>query len=309
MQKSVVVLLALYNGEKYIIEQLKSLLNQSYKINRVLIGDDGSTDNSILLIEEFITKNNLQDSWFVFRNEKNLGHAGNFINLCKKVEEDYVFFCDQDDIWFENKVGMMIGKMEELPDCNLLYADVVNFNETDYKQGLTIRGAFSYCVEKIPFKPKNYWFKGLGCGSCIKGTFMKRMLPYWTEGWEHDMFFWSCSNLTNSGYRFDAPVIYRRIHNNNASIGEKKTYAKRKKQVELAVCRPDKLVLLINNEQINAKEIVDFISGYKKVLLKRKKALEKRNPFIMLPVLFYAKNYYLYGIKGALADIFLIIKG
>lgn len=305
-KKRAVVLLALYNGEKYIEQQLRSLLNQTYKIDRVIIGDDGSTDNSLFIVNNFIAEHHLENEWFIERNENNLGHAGNFLHLCSLIEEDYVFFCDQDDIWMENKVESMINIMENNKEIEFLYADVINFSNIDYKN-LDITESFNKSVEKISFSPENYWFKGLGCATCVRGNFVKKVLPYWTEGWEHDMFFWACSILKDGGYKYHCPVIYRRIHENNASIREKKTIEKRKKQVDMAVKRPDNLIAMLRNEKIENSEIINFLNKYKDVLIKRQKALHKKNPFILLPLLFTGTDCYLHKSKGVLADIYLIL--
>lgn len=310
-KKRAIVLLALYNGERYIEKQLLSLMNQTYKIDRVIIGDDGSTDNSLFIVNNFIAEHHLENEWDIKRNEKNLGHAGNFIHLCSiEINEDYVFFCDQDDIWMENKVESMVKIMESNKEIECLYAEVLNFSNIDYKS-LDIPTAYNKKVEKISFSPENYWFKGLGCATCVRRVFVKRMLPYWTEGWEHDMFFWACANLTDSGYRYNYPVLYRRIHENNASIGEKKTLDKRRKQVDMAIFRPDNILRLLEDNNIRDEAKVTYVKKYKKVLLRRQRALNKRNPFIMLPCLLKGggADCYLHGLKGVFADIYLICFG
>lgn len=305
--KSVAVLLAMYNGEKYILEQLQSLLDQTYHISKVFIGDDGSTDNSFELVDKFIIENNLSGHWFLIRNEKNLGHAGNFINLCKYVQEDYVFFCDQDDIWMNDKVERMVAVMEENSAINLLYADVINFRRIKGKNIYSSDYSNDGKVEKLPFSYTNYFFKGGGCGTCIRGGFISQMVQYWTKGWEHDMFFWACAILTDSGYKFNHPVIYRRLHECNASIKDKKTLEKRRRQVDQTVKRPDSLIKLVKDNNIKDKDKLEFIKGYKKSLLRRQRALTKRNLLILLPLFFGGSQYYLKGVKGLLLDAYLII--
>ena len=305
--KSVAVLLAMYNGEKYILEQLQSLLDQTYHISKVFIGDDGSTDNSFELVDKFIIENNLSGHWFLIRNEKNLGHAGNFINLCKFVQEDYVFFCDQDDIWMNDKVERMVAVMEKNSSINFLYADVINFRRLEDKDIFSSNYFDDGKVEKLVFSSFNYFFKGLGCGSCLRGDFVNKMTQYWTKGWEHDMFYWACAILTDSGYKFNCPVIYRRLHENNASIKDKKTLGKRRRQVELSISRPDCLMKLVKDNSIKDKDKLKFIKGYKKSLLRRQRALTKRNLLILLPLFFGGSQYYLKGVKGLLLDAYLII--
>ena len=95
---NVSVIVAVYNGEKYLENQLSSLLDQTIKISQVIITDDGSTDQSMEIIEKFIIDHELSDTWTLKKTETNLGPAANFINMCKETTGDYIFFCDQDDI-------------------------------------------------------------------------------------------------------------------------------------------------------------------------------------------------------------------
>ena len=80
---TVSVVMATYNGEKYIYEQLESLKSQNYKIDEVVICDDCSTDNTKKIVLEFIRDNNLT-WWHFIQNNENYGYAKNFINAVKK---------------------------------------------------------------------------------------------------------------------------------------------------------------------------------------------------------------------------------
>ena len=68
------VVLATYNGEEYIIEQLKSILHQTQKVDEVIICDDISSDRTVSLIREFIEENNLEKTWTLYVNEVNKGY-------------------------------------------------------------------------------------------------------------------------------------------------------------------------------------------------------------------------------------------
>lgn len=96
------ILMASYNGEKFINAQLCSLVSQSFKDWRLLIHDDGSTDNTINIIKSWAEKDNrivlIED------NIKCGGAAKNFLYLTQFSNAPYCMFCDQDDIWFDNKI-------------------------------------------------------------------------------------------------------------------------------------------------------------------------------------------------------------
>ena len=100
------VVIATYNGEKYIEEQLLSIYQQTQKVDEVLIFDDRSTDHTIKICKRFINYNQLEN-WIIKVNQKKLGVFYNFINGAYSSNGDIIFFADQDDIWLEHKVATM----------------------------------------------------------------------------------------------------------------------------------------------------------------------------------------------------------
>ena len=98
------VLMSTYNGEKFIEEQMISIIDQTKRPDEVIIVDDCSTDSTIEIAEKVIRENDLEEDWNIFRNEKNIGWRINFINGIKHITGDILFFSDQDDIWFKNKI-------------------------------------------------------------------------------------------------------------------------------------------------------------------------------------------------------------
>lgn len=98
------VVLATYNGQKYILEQIESIYNQSVKADEVIISDDASTDDTVQIVRKYIKENELDNSWRIYQNEKNLGYKANFRNAFTKVTGDIVILSDQDDIWEINKI-------------------------------------------------------------------------------------------------------------------------------------------------------------------------------------------------------------
>ena len=108
--KKIDILLATYNGEKYLQEQIESILNQTYTDFRLLISDDASTDNTIKIIEEYAKKDK---RILTFVQKENLGVIKNFEFLLNKVENEYFMFSDQDDIWMKEKIEKSLAKIEE----------------------------------------------------------------------------------------------------------------------------------------------------------------------------------------------------
>lgn len=105
------ILLAVYNGEKYLKEQLCSIINQTYKEFNIIVRDDGSTDNSLSIIRGFEALYPHQIK--VIEGAPSGSAKNNFFELMNYTVSDYIMFCDQDDVWLENKIEITLKKMKE----------------------------------------------------------------------------------------------------------------------------------------------------------------------------------------------------
>ena len=120
MEKTIDILMATYNGEKYLVEQIESILNQTYKNIRLIISDDESKDNTRKILEEYEKKDNRIK---VFYQEKNLGYVKNFEFLLKQVENDIFMLSDQDDVWLPEKVEKSYKTLQE-QNADLAFGDL-----------------------------------------------------------------------------------------------------------------------------------------------------------------------------------------
>ena len=123
--KKVAVLLSSYNGEKYIKEQIDSIINQTYKNIEIFVRDDGSKDRTVEILKEYET-----DKKIKLITGKNLGFVNSFFELLKHPKDaEYFAFADQDDIWMENKIEKaveMLGK-EENNNIPIMYYSNYDF--------------------------------------------------------------------------------------------------------------------------------------------------------------------------------------
>jgi len=110
--KQVEILLATYNGEQYLREQLESIVHQEYESWVVRACDDASTDDTYDILKAYQDK--YPDKFILEKNEQGFGSAKkNFMNLMKHSTCDYVMCCDQDDVWLPNKISLTLQKMKE----------------------------------------------------------------------------------------------------------------------------------------------------------------------------------------------------
>ncbi|MBR6132882.1 MAG: glycosyltransferase family 2 protein [Bacteroidales bacterium] len=181
------VALCTYNGEKYITEQIKSILEQSTPVDEIVICDDGSTDNTISIIEK-IKKSNTTDI-IIHRNTQNLGVCANFefaISICKG---DIIFLSDQDDIWNPDKVKTIVSWFETHPQKSVVFTDATLISEDDKE-----------------FSNKSLW-------DCI--GFNKKMRRYFDNGLSLESFFINKATGATMAIRKDICFPFTRYCNND----------------------------------------------------------------------------------------------
>lgn len=120
MRKSVA--LCTYNAEKFIRQQLDSILQQSTAIDEIMICDDFSTDETLKILQDY--KNQHPDLFQIFRNESNLGYVQNFEKAISLCTGDLIFLSDQDDIWYPNKVETVENYFSQNPNTTVLCHNV-----------------------------------------------------------------------------------------------------------------------------------------------------------------------------------------
>lgn len=100
------VALCTFNGEEFISQQLDSILSQSVPVDEIVVCDDGSTDSTCQILEQYAAQS---QSIRLIKNEYNLGYIANFEKAIRLCQGDYIFLSDQDDIWHPEKVAESIG--------------------------------------------------------------------------------------------------------------------------------------------------------------------------------------------------------
>lgn len=119
MNDKLIILLSTYNGEKYLRQQLDSIFNQSYSNFQLLVRDDGSSDLTVPILEDYASNHNNMS----FYIGPNLKSAHSFWDLLQKAPEaSYYAFADQDDVWLPEKMSSAIQCMKEY-NSNLYYSN------------------------------------------------------------------------------------------------------------------------------------------------------------------------------------------
>ena len=120
MEEQIDILLATYNGEKYLEEQIDSILNQTYKNIKLIISDDCSTDNTIDILKKYENEDNRVK---VYIQEDNLGVVKNIEFLLNRVDSPYYMLADQDDFWMPEKVEKSLETLRK-NEADLVFGDL-----------------------------------------------------------------------------------------------------------------------------------------------------------------------------------------
>lgn len=103
--KTVDVVMCTYNGERYLREQLDSIIGQTYPIHRLIVQDDRSTDGTVAIVREYAARYPFIS---LYVNGRNLGYNLNFKSAVMRATADFVAISDQDDVWFADKIARQV---------------------------------------------------------------------------------------------------------------------------------------------------------------------------------------------------------
>lgn len=205
--------MATYNGEKFIMEQILSILPQLFPDDEMIISDDGSSDSTIEII------NSIGDKRIKLYNNSFKDVVKNFEFSISKSKGDYIFLSDQDDIWHPDKVKntleCFVTSDADLIVTNVAYIDQFGVLQPEefYKTGFK-KGVWDNLK-------KNHF---IGCAMAFKKSAKKWFLPFPTGIPMHD--WWIGLKVGRYGkiQFLDQKLHFYRRHNNNVTTGKKSTF-------------------------------------------------------------------------------------
>ncbi len=227
---SIGVVLAAYNGDRYIRKQLDSILSQDQKVDELLIIDDGSTDGTRAILREYEAR--YKGVRLVF-NDRNMGSPAVFFYGLSLSRSDYILFCDQDDIWFDDKVSTQLFMVKDREKRNNYVCCFHNAKLIDSNDNILEDSYWKY--RKLD--PKGYGLKKsltrnimTGCTMMINRSLAniinEKVLSY--DGiLFHDHFISLVAYSLATVVAIDRPLMYYRNH--SASVTAKENISPLKK--------------------------------------------------------------------------------
>jgi len=225
---TIAVLMATYNGEKFLKEQLDSILAQTYQHFNIYISDDGSTDATVNILSSY--QKQYPEKFFYTVNELNLGVVKNFEWLIQNSNEEYIALADQDDIWKSNKLESELNKLISIEnnepamvhsdltmidaDGNILQKSFLKFRKIKLSNRKSIHKIISHNGV-------------MGCTLLFNQKLKDNILPFPDNLDVHDYWIALVSEVVGQRYTIFEPLVNYRIHTNNTSNNIKKIQYKR----------------------------------------------------------------------------------
>ncbi len=210
------IVLTTFNGERFLKQQLDSILCQTYHNIEIVALDDSSTDNTVEILNEYAARHK---NMKVFVNEFNIGFIKNFEKGCTLANGDLISFCDQDDYWYPDKIKKMADAIYNYP---IIYCDSIisdeNFNTTGAKiSDLVNFKSWNNCLQLAIFC--RIYAHTMLC----KKSFLKNAYPF-LEVIPPDWWLPYLSTFYGGMKYLPEPLVLYRQHQNNVAgvIGGKR---------------------------------------------------------------------------------------
>ena len=208
-----------YNGEKFLKPQVDSVLSQLSQDDEIIVSDDGSSDNTIEILKSYKDRRIK-----IFKNSRK-GVISNIENALQQSIGEYIFLCDQDDVWVENKVSIMIKAMVEsdlvVSDCYVTDQNLNIIYESFYKQNNSKANRW-LALLKNPY---------LGCCMAFNRKVLDKALPFPSKIPMHDIWIGNVAAFKFQIKFISDKLIFYRRHGNNTSTASAPTKASLIKQL------------------------------------------------------------------------------
>lgn len=218
------VALCTYNGERYLLEQLQSLVGQTRLPDELVIVDDGSVDRSCNLIREFAAV--APFPVLLHRNERNLGYALNFERAISLTSGRIIFLCDQDDVWCPTKIEKTIACFIS-NDVLLVHTDAHLVDGSLRPLGVDLLDAIEFSTRERSLFAERRGYEVLlkrnvvtGSATAVRRTLFEAARPF-EPGFVHDEWLAIVASMIGHVGRVDEPLFLYRQHGNN-QIGAKR---------------------------------------------------------------------------------------
>ncbi|WP_312351332.1 glycosyltransferase family 2 protein [Empedobacter sp.] len=286
------ILLPTYNGAKFLNAQIDSILNQSISDFQLLVRDDGSKDLTLEIIEQYAI--NDDRVILIESSEGNIGLVNSIEKLLSYSNADLIFFSDQDDVWFNNKIELFLERYNKISKKNtpiLIHSDCYITDEE-----LKVKGVFiGEKAKKIGNEDSLFNFFVQGASTMINNKLKEIVVEFPTNVYVHDRYFHIMAQLFGKRLYIETPTMYYRQHNNNL-IGTGSIYSKIKNNLKFRkFYLPEEKLLM--NSLLEKFPSNNYLLLYK-VLTSNSSRMEKIKLLKKNKIILSLKQYFFLFIKN-----------
>jgi len=278
------IVLATYNGEKYIEAQLQSIFSQTLQPAEIIVCDDKSTDNTYEILEKYADKGQIQ----LFQNEKNEGVVSNFkkgASLAK--EKNYIAFCDQDDVWIPEKLEKLNILMQSIEKINtpcLVYSDLILVDKELNIINSSFWNELNHHHHEHNFTTLLYGNFVTGCTMFINSNMKNHFLRMPDEPILHDVWLAFVAFGIGEAHSLKLPLVYYRQHSMNVNYMQgniKKSYwADKVQKLKMLFTKNNYLEQEFKIAKAFLKNYDNILDEEKLKLLKKFIELEKKSFYV-----------------------------
>lgn len=218
---NVSVAMATYNGEKYLEQQIDSILSQLGNEDELIISDDHSSDQTLAIIEKYIRNDHRVK---LFMNEES-GVTSNFENAIIRTKNEIIFLSDQDDIWKPEKVETIKDYYVKNPHIQMIMSDIT---VVDNQLNTTIESFYEFRGSRAGVFKNIFKNSYIGCAMSFKKELKTKILPIPRNVPMHDMWIGLVADMNKSALLIPEKLIYYRRHDSTVTSVENTSSLKEK---------------------------------------------------------------------------------
>lgn len=307
------VIMATYNGSKFIEEQLDGIRYQEMPPSYVLIRDDNSSDNTVSLVVQYIEKYNLKN-WNISINSKNMGWRLNFRQLMIDVNSldiDYIFLADQDDIWLPNKIKEQLLVLAERPNIQLLSHD---YDNKVSGNGKSIESIYKFPnknrIEKYPLDISRTHIYRLGWTYAYTSRLNASLIKAYEKIIEpvgHDVIISFAATGLSEAYNLNEKLGIHKLHGNNVSSTGLGMHSPRSEHIQDLLKKIQNVSIAVKVcEEYGSSNLISLKKMLKFYTLRLNNARDRKVFSTIWAVIKYRKFYF--NVKDIGRDFLFLLK-
>lgn len=267
-----------YNGEKYIKEQIDSILLQTIQDFELIICDDNSNDFTVNILQDYVRKDKRIK---LYINDENIGYVKNFEKAISLCNGNFILLSDQDDIWYPEHIEILLNNIGQYDMCG---ANAVLVDKNNNELGCTEYD--TYGADFLLKTQKQYYIRLLngnifqGAASIITKEIAIKAIPFPANTTFHDWWI-ALLAVDNNGVKYiDIPILRYRQHGENVTTNQKFSLIlkifhlifNKEKQIDIINYRKSTIKMLTSlKERGSNKELIDEAISYYDNLVNNKK--------------------------------------